>query len=340
MTDTAAILAELMSATAPAEGVQRLRVCETSPLNVFIGLIRPQDMPVLQLELPGESAVPARAFRSKGLKIEAELVGKGNSAGLRYTLSLSDPGSQHLFVVVANDLLGVVSDSSSATAALTGFLARLRHWSDFFSRQQDGNLSVEEQQGLFGELWTLREMLAPYGARDAVSAWTGPFGANQDFQWRNRALETKTTAAGPSLAIRISNVKQLDDEAMERISVVLVELDRVQNGGTTLPKMVDATRGTIAEQDPEAEIEFLKRLAQTGYVLSHEGDYALTGYSVRRSRVYGVDDGFPRLQVRDLPEGVGTVTYQVDVSAMSSFEMPADIEIGSFFRRATDDTVD
>lgn len=340
MSDTEATLSELRRAPASATGIQRLRVCETSPLDVFIGITRPDDMPVLQLELPSSSAVPAKAFRSRGLTVEAELVGTGSPSDLRYTLSLSDPASQHLFVVVADDLLSVVSSSTTAKAALTGFLGRLRHWSDFFSRQQGGDLSAEEQQGLFGELWILREALAPYGAREAVWSWTGPSGANQDFQWNNRALEVKTTAASPSLDVKISNAKQLDDGAMEHITLAVVEVDRLQNGGTTLPCMVDATRAALAEQDAEAEVEFLDRLASAGYLPAQASNYGSVGYSVRRVRLFAVDEGFPRLVVRDIPNGVGEVKYEIDVSAMSAFERPMQVELQTFCGKGADVPVD
>lgn len=334
---TASALQELASLPPVPDGVQRLRVCDASALDVFVGVLRPQNTPVLQLELEDAASVPAYAYRCKGLAVEAELLGKSSSDGIRYTLALADPSSQHLFVVVADDLLDTIEDSMSSKVALTAFLARLRHWGEFFSRRQQVGLTDEQQQGLFAELWTLREMLAPFGVRNAVTAWTGPVGANQDFQWRSRALEVKSTAACPSLSVRVSNIKQLDDELMERITLVVVELDKIQNGGTTLPQMIDATRAVIIDSAADVEFEFLERLAQTGYVAEHDERYATVGYSVRRSRVFEVAEGFPRLMVRDIPEGVGGVTYTIDVSAMNPFESQADVEAGRFFGRGADD---
>lgn len=337
MSRTASALKELASLPPVPDGIQRLRVCDTSSLDLFVGVLMPQNTPVLQLELGEAASIPSSAYRCKGLAVEAELLGKTSSDGVRYTLALADPSSQNLFIVVADDLLGTIDASMSSKTALAAFFGRLRRWSDFFSRRPQAGLTEEQQQGLFAELWTLKEMLAPYGVRDAVSSWTGPAGANQDFQWQSRALEVKSTAAGPSLSVRVSNVKQLDDEVMERICLVLVELDKMQNGGTTLPEMVDSTRVVVSAGCGDAELEFLERLAQTGYVAEHAEKYGTVGYAVRRSRVFEVVEGFPRLTVRDIPEGIGDVTYAIDVSAISAYETKAADETAIFFGRSADD---
>ena len=286
------------------QGIQRLRVCESSPLNVFVGVRRPDDVPVLQLELAG-AVVSVDSYRSRGLAISAQMIGKTSADGIRYTLSLADPDSCELFVLVSDDLLGVVDAAESQKAALSAFLGRLRHWSEFFSKKSLTGLSTEEQQGLFSEVWIIREMLAPYGARESVRAWSGPSGANQDFQWHDRALEIKSTSANPSLVVTVSNVKQLDDATLSRITLVLVELDRIENGDLTLPVLVDTTRAKLASQDPDAALDFMGRIAEAGYVDAHADQYASTGYGVRRVRTFGVQGDFPRLTVDDMPNGVG-----------------------------------
>ena len=45
-------------------------------------------------------------------------------------------------------------------------------------------LTQEAQRGLWGELWILREVVAAVtGMTDAVRAWRGPLGADQDSNW-------------------------------------------------------------------------------------------------------------------------------------------------------------
>lgn len=337
MSRTSAALHELEQVPPVDEGIQRLRVCDKSPLDVFVGLRRPEGTPVLQLELTGATVVSVDSFRSRGLAIDAQLIGKNSSDGIRYTLGLADPDSADLFVVLSDDLLGVVDDAGSQKAALAAFLGRLRHWSDFFSKRGLNGLTVEEQQGLFGEVWVVREKLAPYGAAESVKAWSGPNGANQDFQWHDGALEVKTTSANPSLVVTISNVKQLDDLSLKRISLVLLELDRIENGELTLPVLVHATRATLASQDAESAIVFMERVTAAGYLDAHEDQYSGAGYAVRRLRTFGVEGDFPRLTVADLPNGVGGVRYQIDVSALSPFETDSDVEFASFLEGRVND---
>jgi len=337
MSRTSAALRELEKLPAVEEGVQRLRVCDTSPLDVFVGLRRPGATPVLQLELASSAVISVDPFRSRGLAIDAELIGRNSSNGVRYTLSLADADSGDLFTLVSDDLLSVLDAAESPKAALSAFLQRLRHWSDFFSKRGLVGMSTDEQQGLFGEVWVLREMLAPYGAADCVKSWSGPAGANQDFQWHDRALEIKTTSANPSLVVTISNVKQLDDAMLTRISLVLLELDRVENGALTLPDLVDTTRAMLASEDVAAAVEFMGRIAAAGYLEAHANQYASTGYAVRHMRTFGVEGEFPRLTVADLPNGVGGVKYQIDVAALSPFETDSRIVFADFLEGRLND---
>jgi len=337
MSRTLTALRKLANVPRVEQGIQRLRVCESSPLDVFVGVRRPDDVPVLQLELLGGAVVAVDSYRSRGLAIDAQLIGKTSMDGIRYTLSLADPDSSELFLLVSDDLLGVVDAATTPKAALSAFLGRLRHWRDFFSKKELTGLSTEQQQGLFAEVWIVHEELAPYGAGASVRAWSGPSGANQDFQWHDRALEIKSTSANPSHVVTVSNVKQLDDATLDHISLVVVELDRIENGDLTLPALVDATRATLASQDAEAALDFMERMAMAGYQEMQADLYASTGYAVRRVRTFGVRDDFPRLTVDDMPNGVGGVRYQIDVAALAPFEVDAKTEFAHFLEGHTGD---
>lgn len=68
-------------------------------------------------------------------------------------------------------------------------------------------LSVHEQIGLSGELWTLARLLRA-GVPDAVQAWTGPWGEAHDFRIAGTELEVKSTT-GEVREHMISRIDQL-----------------------------------------------------------------------------------------------------------------------------------
>ena len=85
-------------------------------------------------------------------------------------------------------------------------------WQVLFERVPAEGLSEEAQRGLFGELAVLENLcLAELDKSEAVSSWTGPDAAHQDFKIGGAAVEVKTTLATRHARISITNEKQLDE---------------------------------------------------------------------------------------------------------------------------------
>lgn len=56
-----------------------------------------------------------------------------------------------------------------------------------------------------------------------------------------------------------------------------------------------------------------------GYHDAHAGRYAERGYLVRSETTFQVRRGFPRLVEKDLPTGVGEVSYGLSLAAVEPF---------------------
>ena len=133
----------------------------------------------------------------------------------------------------------------------------------------------------------------------------------------------KTSAGNPLAAVRVSNLRQLDDACVESLHLVVIEVERHENGLDTLPGAVSAMRTLILESAPQAAFEFADRLVEYGYLDQHASHYANTGYGVRAVRAFEVGEGFPRLIEADVPVGVGDVRYSIALSAITDFEVEA-----------------
>ena len=330
MSEISDLLRKLRSEPIRPEGIRRLRVELDAPLDTFVGIRYPSKAALLQFEVPPLTTIPASLSPTSGLMIEAELLGRQGEHGLRYTIALNDPTSESIFVIVCADLLSSAGSAGSPSAAISSVSGRIEHWAAFFARHGFTGLSREHQQGLFGEVWILKECLAPSDPMGAVQAWQGPLNANQDYQLCGAAIEVKSSIANPLQEIAVTNARQLDDLSFERIALILVEMDRIANSETSLTQLVDQTSAFLAHVDPAANALFRQKLILAGYLDAHASEYEAYGYSVRAVRAFRVSDGFPRITQQDLSDGVGNVRYSISVAALVPYEVDAKQEFRSF----------
>jgi hypothetical protein len=313
----AAIWRELLSADAP-DGVSIRRVRPDFVVATYLGIENPGRTYVLVFEIPA-SAIP-RAVRwpdSSGLTIETTPVPSSPQLK-RILVKLADAASRDIFATLAADVLQMLDGISTPRRAVETIAARLVQWQLFLSRHGAGGLSPEAQHGLFAELIVLRDLvISALGPLAALNGWTGPVGADQDFQLPDVTIEVKASVANPAHTVKISNVRQLDDSSAVALHLVHVALQARNDQGTTLPGLVDQLR-TIVGPSIAALNE---RLNHAGYLDIHQQKYASVGYEVMGLQVYRVEDDFPRIRESELRAGIGDVTYHIAVSSCARFQV-------------------
>jgi hypothetical protein len=205
--------------------------------------------------------------------------------------------------------------------AVAEFITRLRRWQAFLEKHNPEGLSPTEQQGLYGELWFLRQVVIPkLGYRQGVQCWTGPKGTQQDFQFPNCAIEVKTTVAKQHQKLSISSERQLDDTGTSTLIILHLSLDFRQGRGESLPDIVNSVR-KLVENHPIAREELETLLFQVGYLDIHISRYENIGYTQREINYFKVEGDFPRIIEADLPNGVGDVRYTISVAECKRFSI-------------------
>ena len=307
--------------------VQR-RIGSTGRRNFFLGLEMPSRNRMLvfrvsEQSLEGQPSIPD----SRGLSVR---VTRRDTGGREAEVELILRDSQHrdLFDLLVRDLVEAAERPEDERSGLTGFLSRLSNWQELLRRLAPAGLSREGQQGLWGELWVLGEVVAPVsGMENALNAWRGPLGADQDFQTGTACIEVKTsTAHGPD-RLPMASERQLDVPADMGLFLVVLSLDSRAGYGRTLPEMVEGARAAAAGS---GSLHLLnERLDLCGYEVDDAGLYADVGYGVRSFRAFVVGEGFPRIVPGDLASGVGEVRYSVSMAACAPFchdvERPDDL---------------
>lgn len=311
-----------LEASAPEQkaGYIRRRVKPQAVCDLFLSVAKPSNQHMLQVNLTGASvAAVANLPPTRGLDVTVVGSEDGQNS-LMLQLALRERRFDQIFDALISDVIEVVDQAQSESVAVTAFVGRLRQWQKFLEQVGPDGLSREAQQGLYGELWFLRERLIPLvGLTPALLAWAGPDGAHQDFQLQSCAIEVKTTATKEPQQIIIQSERQLDDRGLAALFLFHLSLDIYEGGGgESLIKMIDSLRQLLKDDALALEM-FEDRLLTVGFIQLQAPFYERTGYSIRHAYLYQVRDTFPRIVEADLKPGVGAVRYSIAVSECRHF---------------------
>jgi hypothetical protein len=129
-------------------------------------------------------------------------------------LVLTNSRYQDIFTTLVQDIVTSLSLVAEGQYAVSAFIVRLKRWQAFLEKHTSEGLSTIAQQGLYGELWFLRQLVLPHlKLINGIRSWTGPKAAQQDFQFSRCAVEVKTTSAKQHQKLSIASERQLDDRA-------------------------------------------------------------------------------------------------------------------------------
>jgi hypothetical protein len=300
-----------------ASGYVRQRIHPESAADLLAVVSNPGPQRALWLQTDAaaiEHLDEIQAARGVALSV---IQGDGRST---VELRLTDPAAMDVFTALAVDVAETTAAAGDDQTAVRAFVGRFSRWMQLLQRAPQG-LTGERQRGLFGELWFIRERLAPaVGPDDGIATWQAPGGVPHDFQAATGSVEIKTSAANQPQVVRVNGERQLDETGTPVLYLVHLSLDVHRDSGETLPEMVAGVRSLVA--GGRGQPLFEDRLLASGYADLHTPLYAHTGYTLRQSSAFLVGDGFPRIVERDLPDGVGAVHYKLAIAACAPFSAP------------------
>lgn len=303
-------------------GFACLRPTTAGACDMFLAVHKPDNRLAVLLEVPAPLVADIAEYpSSRGFFVEVQPIEHGRQGRVRLVLSPTSPLYNDLFRVLVDDIVGRLSAVLTEHRSVQLFLDRLHHWQAFFQRNSVAGLSQRSQQGLYGELLTLKLMLAPHiGISGAIASWTGPFGTNQDFELGDSAVETKTSSSNTQQKIHISNARQLETVGVDSLFISFWSLDIRRGTRYTLPKLVDDVRA-MAIGDSAANDMFTDKLLASGYLDIHKEKYSRSSYRVRAHSMFRVVEAFPRIDTRSLCSGVGDVRYTIELTACEPFRV-------------------
>jgi hypothetical protein len=304
-------------------GVLRRRVVPEATPDLFVAV---QQVPsqirmfIVRIGL-GSAPQKNKLPEAKGCELTLTKFSDDPADKLSLCLCLLDKRYADVFASFVADVVEHLRQLASDAAVVAALISRIERWKSFLDRAIGECLVAEEQRGLYGELWFLKNQLLPViGLDAAVAAWTGPLSLPHDFQTPAYSVEVKATVSKQHTRIAISNERQLDDAHVEKLLLFHLSLE-TGAAGETLPDLVrdiqNLVRGTVMEH------RFEELLAQGGYSAPHIDHYEEIHYQKRETHLFRVREGFPRLVETDLPAGVGDLRYSVALASCLPFSVDA-----------------
>ena len=300
-------------------GLFKLRYSDASKCDVFLGVKFPEMHRMLIIRTPFTAGKDFNfKYEFRGLKFD-KIHDHDDSKCLLLNLVLVDKQFKDVFDVLVADMLNAIIGESDIKVILKNFSNRLIKWQSLFERFKQQGLTPEEQRGLYGELYFMRKFLqANSDFKNVVISWIGSERQIRDYQFGRWSVEVKTTHGNNHQKVNISSERQLDTTNLDNLILNHLSLELRQQSGETLNQMVDSVI-EILSSDFTALSSFRNKLIEGGFFDHHRDLYNDVGYFIRQEVFYKVENAFPRIEERDIRNGVGDVKYSIVISQCSDY---------------------
>ena len=240
-----------------------------------------------------------------------------------FALSLRENADIEIFNRFGEDLVSVpVYDDTQKYA--NALFARMKQWMKFLQRMRKKEIDVRVQAGLMAELLFFEYMHSTYSLtyEGLLAAWQGPEKSSKDFMFRDFFAEIKSCFDDENV-IHISNETQLMRESRD-LYLVCYKFSQ-DASADNLSDVINRLTHQIRFEKEELLSVFEQKLLAAGYnpAVSYENLISLKETAVM---YYEVANGFPCITVKEIPECISNVKYDLNLSGLSEYMVPEIIE--------------
>lgn len=231
------------------------------------------------------------------------------------TFVLTRKEQDDVYKTLCADIISYSQKAENEAVALSLIYKRYKQWNKLLEYQGRNLMDENVRKGLLGELLYLEKVInSGYSKIKALKGWVGPDGADQDFVYSDGWHEVKTIGKAKSF-IEISSLEQLDIH--ENGEIVVIYLDKCapeREGAISLGEQVDRI---LKELNDEERLLFELKISKYGYIDLQE--YKEQKYICDSINYYTVDDTFPRLTKKVIPEQIISVEYSLSLTSLEKW---------------------
>lgn len=289
-----------------------IRVDEEHPLDFYIGM-----------DSTGERVLLLVSDESTEVQNQTQVIQvnckQRNDSRWALTFRLTRPELSRIFSHLCEDLVEFGRNTASVSDAAKTTMKRFLQWQRLLEKSTSGLLDESSLRGLIGELIFFENIALPaYGNVPALEGWVGPLDAEQDFRYSDAVFEIKTIYPN-SMHVKISSAEQLEDigSQLYLVTISLNSSDKTGDRSFCMLELISRLRDRF-EKDVTASRLFEERLIAAGYI-DHE-EYAKHFFQFTGIRKFAVAGNFPRITRSSLTDGIGRVSYEVEIPFLQQFE--------------------
>ncbi|MEG0076424.1 MAG: PD-(D/E)XK motif protein [Erysipelotrichaceae bacterium] len=185
-----------------------------------------------------------------------------------------------------------------------------------FERKYNEFLSLEQIKGLVGELVFLNDyMFNKFDVYKGIDSWLGCEKAHKDFEYDNTWMEVKAADQSKN-EVKISSLEQLDSHVDGYLCVVKMNLSSITSDiSISLNNIVNLIEEKIKD---ESYIHiFREKLLKIGFYRNEY--YDQYRFVILSKKIYSIKEEFPRLTKRNVPIGVNSASYKLDLNVIDIF---------------------
>ena len=233
-----------------------------------------------------------------------------------------DSRVRDIFAAICENIAKTIQAIPSERKAVKLVISQMRKWQDLFSKRIKNLLSIQEQQGLFGELTFLLKLInSSMDNVFSVESWEGPQKSPQDFKSDKWAVEVKTITNNKFPNVSINGELQLDETSFEKLYLYNLVVVIKPTEGKNLPELIHDLRNRLSS-DIDALNIFENKLIYYGYYDTDADVYAERHYNKNKENYYLVQGDFPRIKKDDLLLGVSDVKYTIALAVPNENVIP------------------
>lgn len=245
-----------------------------------------------------------------------------NSSRLICTLLSGENELSQKFSIVAKDIAYYCSKDNDREIFLSA-QKRIESWANFLRPTKKG-LNNSEFVGLWGELYTISEILMHYHKpADVIRFWIGPEGKKKDLTLNSIEIEIKTSMSGSSNKINISSIDQLEVMSDKLYLLHINASPSTDDAGFSLEDFYEKCIKTLSE---ELNIQrmFQNKLSRL-YFKASEAQLK-DKFSIHSINLFDVRDDFPMIRRKNISPGVASAKYKIFTAYLDGFNVTNDME--------------
>jgi len=294
----------------------------------FIGLDRLGFRHILIESSNEDHSSLSMQFRGVQVVIK-ELVVSGGIQKTYIDLICREPAGHHIFNSIGGEIAQKIADRGEESDSIEVITAILAKWKHFWGNYTQGVMTLEEQIGLFGELFFIRYWLIPrYGER-VILAWQGPSGGRHDFVFGDNSIEVKTSSSSNGHIHRINGVDQLDNPQVGSLYLFSLWIRQTEQSDHSLISVIDSLRDLL-DQDADIRSAFESLLSSSGYSEIQRAEYEKRKYEILEAAFFLVDQHFPRITQNSfspaLPNQIEQLVYSLNLNSYLDKSLCSSVE--------------